>query len=463
MSIELSFHGGVDTVTGSCHLLKAGGLTILVDCGLFQGEELWEDRNFAGFGFDPSSVDFLLLTHGHLDHCGRIPLLVKGGFRGSIICTAATYDIAKIVLMDSARIHEEDAAHWKRIWKRRGEQPRRPLYKTLDVVDTLRFFRDFATYDRPIDLNGTVRVTFRDAGHILGAAFIEVEVKKQKRIIFSGDLGNRQKPIIRDPALPNSADVIIVESTYADRDHKPFDETVDEFAMAITETCRRGGNTLIPSFAIERAQDLLFVFRKLREEGKIPDCRVFLDSPMGINVTGVMKRHPECFDEETMKLFQDREDPFWFEGLDFTRTPDESRQINYMRSHAVIIAGSGMCTGGRIKHHLKHNIWRPESSIIFVGFQAKGTLGRKIVDGEPEVKIFRETYRVHSKVYTIGGFSSHADRNILLDWLGRSRGTDHIFIVHGEEKGAVSLRDELRSRNLATTVHIPHYGQAVQL
>ncbi|UCG78552.1 MAG: MBL fold metallo-hydrolase [Nitrospirota bacterium] len=463
MSIELSFHGGVDTVTGSCHLIKAGGLNVLIDCGMFQGTDGWEDRNYESFSFDPSSIDFLLLTHGHLDHCGRIPLLVKAGFNGSIICTSATYDIAKIILMDSARIHEEDYAHWKKIWKRRGEKERKPLYTILDVMDTLRLFDDFARYGVKRDLNQIVSVTFKDAGHILGASFIEIDIKKEKRLIFSGDLGNRNKPIIRDPFMPESAEIIVVESTYSDREHKDFGHTVDEFAGIISQTCKRGGNTLIPSFAIERAQDLLYILRKLTDEGRIPPCRVFLDSPMGINVTGVMRRHPECFDDETSALFSNNEDPFWFPGLEFTLTPEESKQINFVKSNAIIIAGSGMCTGGRIKHHLKHNIWRPEASVVFVGFQAEGTLGRHIVDGKATVKIYRENYNVRASVHTVGGFSSHADRSILLDWLGNSKGTEKIFLVHGESEKMSNFKKAIMDRQLAGEVIAPHYEDHFEL
>jgi metallo-beta-lactamase family protein len=462
MEAQLSFLGGVDTVTGSCHLLRAGGLNILIDCGLFQGDPLWEERNYDPFPFNPSEIDYLLLTHGHLDHCGRIPRLVKEGFQGSIICTSATYDIAKIVLMDSGQIHEEDYAHWKKIWLRRGEKPREPLYTVMDALDSLRYFREFPPYGQPVKLNNTITVTFRDAGHILGASFLVVDIKGGKRIIFSGDLGNRGKPIIRDPELPEGADIIVTESTYGNRRHRDFDASVDELREVITESCRSGGNTLIPSFAIERAQDLLYVFSRLYEEGRMPECRVFLDTPMGIAVTRVMKRHPECFDQETSRLFEESGDPFTFPGLEFTRTPDESKQINFIKSHAIIIAGSGMCTGGRIKHHLKHNIWRPESSIVFVGYQAEGTLGRKIVDGRKKVKIFGETYRVKARVSTIGGFSSHADQDILLDWLGSNTGTRRIFIVHGEE-GAEALKKETLSRGLAEKVTIPHYGDSYDL
>ena len=463
MPVTLSFHGGVDTVTGSCHLLSAGGLNILVDCGLFQGVPEVEEKNYDDFGFDPSSIDYLLLTHGHLDHCGRIPVLIKKGFKGKIITTSATYDIAKIILLDTAKIQEEDFAHWKRIKRRRGQLQREPLYTTLDAVDALRYFDPSAEFDTPISLNTKVTATFRDAGHIFGSAFIEIRIKGSGTIIFSGDLGNRNKPIIKDPSLPGKADVIVTESTYSDRNHKNIDESVREFRQAITDTCRRSGNVLIPSFAIERAQELLYFLREFLEKGDIPACHVFLDSPMAINVADIMRGNPEYFDKETAQLFQEGKDPFSFRGLKLVRSQEESRQINFIKSHAIIIAGSGMCTGGRIKHHLKHNIWREGSSIIFVGYQAEGTLGRQIVDGQKTVNIFGESYRVHATIHTIGGFSAHADKDILIDWLSHSKAIKQLFLVHGEQNSLASFQKVIQERKIAERVTIPHLHESFQI
>jgi metallo-beta-lactamase family protein len=456
MSLHLSFHGGVDTITGSCHLLKAGRLHILIDCGLFQGSRRTEKKNYDNFGFDPASLDYLLLTHGHLDHCGRIPVLVKKGFRGKIICTGGTFDIAKIILMDSAKIQEEDYEHWKRLSLRKGQTPKEPLYTTLDALDSLRFFDPSARYGRSIRLTSTVKATFKDAGHIFGASFIEIDISNFGKIVFSGDLGNKNKPIIRDPSVPDKGEIVVSEGTYGNRNHKDIDTSVDELRYAINTTFQYKGNVLIPSFAIERAQDLLFYIGELIRQGSIPPCKVFLDSPMAIRVTDIMLRHPEYFDRKTKKIFLQRGDPFDFPGLEFTRTPEESRKINFVKSHAIIIAGSGMCTGGRIKHHLKHNIWRRESSIIFVGYQAKGTLGRKIVDRHTKVKLYGEPFRVKSKVYTIGGFSSHADQDILIEWLGYHGALRHIILVHGEQTGLLSLKKQLRQRKIAKKIHIPH-------
>jgi len=462
MSVNLSFHGGVDGVTGSCHLLRAESITLLIDCGFFQGSYEIEQRNRDDFGFDPASIDYLLLTHGHLDHCGRVPILIKKGFRGKIICTSATYDIARIIMLDTAQIQEEDAAHWKRINRRRGLKPQEPLYTTLDALDALRFFGEFSEYGKTIKLNDDVSVTFRDAGHILGASFLEIDING-RRVVFSGDLGNRQKPIVRDPQFPRKADICVIEGTYADRTHKDIATSVKELHDAIVTTCKRGGNALIPAFAIERTQDILFYLSRMHYRGDLPACKVFLDSPMAISVNDIMRRHPECYDEETRLLLSKDHDPFSFPGLSLSKTQDESRKINAIESHAIIIAGSGMCTGGRIKHHLKHNIWREEASLIFIGYQAEGTLGRKIVDGEKEVKIFGQTYRVRAAIYTIGGFSAHADKTILLDWLKHTETPEHLFLIHGEEKALSSFEKEIQTQNIANRIHIPSLHQSFSL
>jgi metallo-beta-lactamase family protein len=463
MPVTLSFHGGVDTVTGSCHLLTADGLNILVDCGMFQGQPWFEDKNYDDFGFEPSSIDYLLLTHGHLDHCGRIPALVKKGFKGRILCTSATYDIARIILLDTAKIQEEDFEYWKRLKSRRGQTQREPLYTTADVLEALQYFHPAAGYGKLLSLNANITATLKDAGHIFGSAFIELDIKNFGRIVFSGDLGNRNKPIIKDPSFPDRSDVVVIETTYADRNHKGIEESVLELREAIAGTFHRGGNVLIPAFAVERAQDILYYLRKFRERGDIPPCTVYLDSPMAITVSGIMRENPGYYDQETAKLFMEHRDPLSFPGLKLTRTPDESKEINFVKSKAVIIAGSGMCTGGRIKHHLKNNIWREESSIVFLGYQADGTLGRKIIDGEKTVKIFDETYKVHAKIYTIGGFSAHADRDILIDWVTHSQGLKQVFLVHGEKENLSSFAETLRERKIAERVIVPHMHEAYEL
>jgi metallo-beta-lactamase family protein len=460
MPVTLSFHGGVDTVTGSCHLLSADGLNILIDCGMFQGEPRFENKNYDDFGFEPPSIDWLLLTHGHLDHCGRIPLLVKKGFKGKILCTAATYDIARLILLDTAKIQEEDFEYGKRLKPGGGQTQHEPLYTTQDVFDALQYFHPADGYGKPIRLNGNITAILKDAGHIFGSAFIELDIKNYGRIVFSGDLGNRNKPIIKDPSFPDAADAAVIETTYADRNHKGIEESVEELRQAITWTFRRGGNVLIPAFAVERAQDILYYLREFREQEDIPPCTVYLDSPMAITVADIIRENPAYYDKETARMLLEEKDPFSFPGLKLTKTPEESKKINFVRSNAVIIAGSGMCTGGRIRHHLTHNIWREESSVVFLGYQAEGTLGRKIVDGEKTVRIFDETYKVHAKVYTIGGFSAHADRDILIEWLSHNKGLKQVFLVHGERENLFSFEETLRERKVAERVSVPHMHES---
>jgi metallo-beta-lactamase family protein len=460
--MKLSFHGAVDGVTGSCHLVETGGLRLLVDCGLFQGENQWRARNEGEFGFDPKDIDYLLLTHAHLDHCGRIPLLVKRGFRGRIICTPATADIAKVVLLDSAQVQEEDFWHWRLVNRRQGYEPKKPLYGTMDVLDSLGYFSDEGKYDKTLKLGDRVKVTFRDAGHILGAAFIEIE-SDDMRVVFSGDLGNTRKPIIRDPVYAKQADVVVVETTYADRGHRPIADSVEELLQVIAETFERGGNVVIPSFAVERAQELLFFLRQLHDEKRLPKASVFLDSPMGISVTNIMRRHPECFDEQTLGIFNAQKDPFMFQGVSFTKTQSASKLINSIKSGAIIIAGAGMCNGGRIRLHFRYNIWRPECSIVFIGFQAEGTLGRKLVDGAEMVDVLGENYRVKAKIHTIGGFSSHADRDILLDWLGHNKDLKKVFLIHGEAKSRGAFKGTLAGTDIAQETITPELNRVYEL
>lgn len=451
----MSFHGAVGMVTGSCHLLKAGGMKILIDCGLFQGENRWRSLNYADFGFDPASLDVVLLTHAHLDHCGRLPLLVKAGFKGKIICTPATNDIAKIALMDSAKVQEEDYEHWRRINLKQGFIPKPPLYNTMDVLDALGHFRPHARYDKPLELSGNVSATFRDAGHILGAAFIEIKVRNELKVVYSGDLGNKGKPIIRDPSFPKNADAVVLETTYGNRDHRAIGDSIDELVDVINRTFDRGGNVLIPSFAIERAQDLLFVLRELHDSKRLPECNVFLDTPMGINVTNVMRRHPECFDDSTRRIFNESRDPFGFPGLQLTKTRAASKRVNYIKKNAIVIAGAGMCNGGRIRQHMKYNIWRPECSLVFLGYQAEGTLGRELVQGAKEVSFLGEHYKVNCEVHTVGGFSSHADRSGLIEWLEHTPDMGDLFLLHGESGAISSFKEEVEFRGLARRIHVP--------
>jgi metallo-beta-lactamase family protein len=438
--MKISFHGAARDVTGSCYLLECAGTRILIDCGFFQGSRELEEDNADDFGFDPAAIDYLLLTHAHLDHCGRIPLLVNRGFTGEIITTAASRELARLVMLDAAGLQEEEARYLNRRAQRRGRDSAEvePLYTIVDALNALEYFGRVAHYNQPLQLAPTIRATFIDAGHILGSACIALELNdggKQRRILFSGDLGLSARPILRDPATPPQAEVVIMESTYGDRQHKQLEPSIEEFYAAITATLRRGGNVVIPTFALERAQELLYYLHAGKEQGVLPEAlQVFLDSPMAISATQIFKRHPECYDPETAELFRTGRDPFAFRGLHFTRETAESMAINRIGSGAVILAGAGMCTGGRVRHHLKHNLGRHQCSIVFVGFAAQGTLARQIVDGAKVVKIFGDDYPVHAQIHTIGGFSAHAGQTELLAWHRLTGNPETTFLVHGEEE-----------------------------
>ena len=439
--MQIEFHGADKNVTGSCHLVRCNGTQLLVDCGMYQGGADFDEENRGDFGFDPAAIDYLLLTHAHLDHCGRIPLLVKRGFRGKIVCTPATRELARLVMLDSARLQEDDAEYKMKKAGRRGnktEVAAEPLYNTLDALNSLDYFTDITGFGNPHPLADGISVTFHDAGHILGSAAIAMDLQENgqsRRLLFSGDLGYSGRAIVRDPAPPPEADIVVMETTYGDRLHKKLLPSVEELYDAINTTLKRGGNVLIPSFALERAQEILYHLREGVEQGALPQAMpVFLDSPMAISATQIFSRHPECFDEETFQIFKSGQDPFALPGLRFTRETAESMAINNFRGGAVIIAGSGMCTGGRIRHHLKHNLWRKEASVIFVGFAAQGTLARRIIDGEETVRIFGDEISVRARIHTIGGFSAHADQKELLDWHRQTGRPATTFLVHGEEK-----------------------------
>lgn len=429
--MKITFNGAAKTVTGSCHLIETDNVKFLLDCGLFQGKEKVEELN-RKFSFKPQEVDFVILSHGHLDHCGRLPFLVKKGFRGKIYATKGTIDIARLILMDAAQVMEENLKTENRRRLREGLPPKELLYTLDDVFDVFDFFVPIE-YSRWYEV-GNVKFRLRDAGHILCSSFVELEIEG-KKILFSGDLGAENKPLIREPEIPEKSDVILIETTYGNREHKSYEESVKEFEEAVLETFERGGVVLIPTFALERAQDVIYLLKKIYEKGKLPKCKIFVDSPLAISITRVFKRHKECLRENVRSG-----DIFDFPYLEFTRTVEESKRINEYRGVGVIIAGNGMCTGGRILHHLKHRLWDKRNSIIFVGYQAEGTLGREIVEGAKKVKVFNERIAVKAEVFTINGFSSHAGRSGLLNWLRKGvKEESKVFLVHGEEKAAKSF------------------------
>ena len=449
--IIYSCHGAAKQVTGSCHLITCNDRRVLIDCGMFQGSRDAERANADPFEFDPASIDALLLTHAHLDHCGRIPLLVRRGFRGRIYATGATRELARVILLDSASLHEEAARRAEQ--KSRDDDPVEPaLYTIDDALRTLDFFAPDVGYDESVQVAEGVQARFLDAGHILGSASVLLELddsKIQRRMLFSGDLGNIGRPIVRDPVPAPAADYVVMESTYGDRPHRSVPDSVDELYQAINETTARGGNVIIPSFALERTQEILFYLsRGLRCERLPPNLRVFLDSPMAISATEIFRRHPECFDLEFLDELK-HGDPFDMPGLRFTRETSESMAINAIQGGAVILAGSGMCNGGRVRHHLKHNLWRERCSVVFVGFAAQGTLARRIVDGAERVRIFNADIAVRAQVWTINGFSAHADQPGLVAWLGASP-RRKVFLVHGEyDRGMHALEEVLTNKGFA--------------
>jgi metallo-beta-lactamase family protein len=436
--VKLSFHGADHDVTGSCHLVETGGNRILIDCGLFQGGRELNEENSEPFGFDAPAIDHLLLTHAHLDHCGRIPLLAKRGFKGEIVTTAATRELARLVMLDSAHLQEADAQQQAtRLARRGGHRGPPPLYTTLDAMHGLGLFGRSADYEKPLEICPGVRATWFDAGHILGSASILLEITEagsMKRILFSGDIGHAGGPLLRAPVTPPSADAVVMETTYGDRLHQAHDASIEELYSTIIETFTRGGNVIIPTFALERAQELLFYLNRGVAANRLPpSMQVYLDSPMAISATETFASHHECLKPEALALFHDGQDPFHVPGLHFTRDAADSIAINRLHSGAVIMAGSGMCTGGRVRYHLKHNLWRPECCILFVGYASKGTPARQIIDGAKSVRLMGEDVAVRARVQTIGGFSAHADQKGLLDWRNGIADVKTTFLVHGEQ------------------------------
>ncbi len=467
MDIKLSFLGAAQNVTGSRHLVEVDKLRFLIDCGLFQ-ERQFKVRNWEPFPSAPDTLDFVLLTHAHLDHCGLLPKLAREGFSGPIYCTAATAEIAKIILLDSANIQEEDAEFKRERHRREGRSgpyPEVPLYSVGDARACLSQLLP-VKYEEAIEIADGVSATFHDAGHILGSAMVKVNVAKngeRRSLLFSGDVGRWDRPILQDPTLFREADYVVVESTYGDRTHESQETIEEKLAEVVNSTVKAGGNIIIPSFALERSQEVLYYLNELLMGNQIPHLVVFVDSPMAVTVTEVFQQHPELFDEEMTQLVRHRNSPFEFPGLTMVRTVDQSKAINYISGTAMIIAGSGMCTGGRIKYHLVRNISRPESTVLFVGYQAVGTLGRQIVDGAEEVRILGQRHPVRARVAQIHGFSAHADRDELFRWLsGHQKPPRQVFVVHGEAEAAEYFASFL-SEKTGWKVSVPRYRDQVSV
>jgi metallo-beta-lactamase family protein len=466
MQIKLTFLGAARSVTGSCYLIETGSTRLFVDCGLYQEREL-TGRNWAPFPIPPGALDCVLLTHAHLDHSGLLPKLVREGFRGRIYCTAATKEITEIMLLDAAHLQEEDAEFKRRRHqreKRRGPYLEVPLYTVDDAQACMPHF-SAVRYGARVNIAEDIEATFHDAGHVLGSAMVKLHIKQsgeERTILFSGDIGRWDKPILRDPTVFKAADYVLTESTYGDRLSEPLTDAADKLADAINATVKSGGNIVIPSFALERAQEILYYLNKFLIENRIPHLIVFVDSPMALNINQVFKHHPELFDKEMLELMQ-QESPFSFRGLSLSRTAGESKAINRIKGTVIIIAGSGMCTGGRIKHHLVTNITRPESTILFVGYQAIGTLGREIVNGAGEVRIFGQYYPVKARIVQINGFSAHADRDELIKWLSSLRQPPRrLFVTHGESNVSQHFAGLVKEKT-GWNVTVPEYRDEVVL
>lgn len=440
--MKIKFCGASTGVTGSCHLLTSGEHKILLDCGQFQGGKAQDALNYEKFPFEPSEIECVVLSHAHIDHCGRLPLLTKRGFEGKIYCTDATADLLSVMLKDSAYIHEKETEWKNRKAERAGREQVEPLYTIEDAEKTLSLVSPIL-YDQQIEINSDMKIVFNDAGHILGSAITELwvtEDDKESKIVFSGDLGMEGRPILRDPTYIKKADYVIMETTYGNRIHKELGSGVEKLIEIILNTTRRGGNVVIPSFAVGRTQELIYELNRFYDSNneyrkELDKIFVYIDSPMATTATEIFRRNAQVFDEETREYILKGDNPLEFKNLKFTRSSKESQDLNFNKEPKIIISASGMCEAGRIRHHLKHNLWNPNNSIVFVGYQGQGTLGRSLVEGIKMVTLFGEEIQVNAEIHNLEGFSGHADQNGLFAWLAHfEQKPKQIFLVHGEEE-----------------------------
>lgn len=454
--MELKFLGAAGTVTGSCYLLRTSRHTLLLECGQVQGSRADEEANRKPLPVD--QIDAVVLSHAHIDHSGRLPLLYREGFTGPIFTHDATRALCAVMLRDSAYLHEKDAEWENKKRKRKGLPLVEPLYTQADAERVMTQFHGLDYSERQQILPG-IEVRFSDAGHILGAAIVELWVEdrgERRKIVFSGDLGYRDAPVMNDPALVADADLVIMESTYGDRDHRPFESTMDELRSIFLDAAASGGNVLIPAFAVGRTQDLLYLMAEHHAEWELGGWHIFLDSPMAIEATAIYSRFRHLYRAE---LFREGRDWPALPNFAATRTSEESMALNRIEAGAIIIAGSGMCSGGRILHHLKHNLWRSECHVVMVGFQAHGTLGRKLVDKAPRVRLWQEAIKVNAKIHTVGGLSAHADQSGLVEWYGHFNGRPPLYLVHGEEQARSALAQRLKEQ-YGVKARLPSYGEA---
>jgi len=458
--------GAAETVTGSCHFLQIkDGPQILIDCGYFQGRD--EKQTLDPFDFDPKKVDIILITHAHLDHIGRIPKLVKEGFNGKVVALRATMDLAEVILLDSAKIAEEDYKTALKKARRSGDEQSvpPPIYSTDDAKSVFDLTIQYADYDKAIQLTPEVKVTFRNAGHILGSATIQIELNEQgytKYLLFSGDLGSRQDVIMPSPSLVKRADTLYIESTYGDRDHRALKETINEFKEIVINTLNNQGNVLIPSFAIERTQEILLLLKQMYYAKKLPVCKVFLDSPMAIRATQIYTNYHTELNQPANKMLARDGAVFDFPYLQYSLKDKDSMLINNEESGSIIIAGSGMCTGGRILHHFKHRLWDARNSVIFVGYQVQGTLGRQMIDKAEFIQLYHEKIKVNAKIHMLNGFSAHADQSDLLAWMSEFEQLGKIFLIHGEPDKQEIFKQVIEEQ-LHKTAHIVRYGEKIYL
>lgn len=463
--MNLTFFGATGEVTGSCFVLSYGDHKVLIECGLIQGSRQHEKHNREKFPFDIREIDAVLLTHAHLDHSGRLPLLIKRGYTGQIHTHHATRDLCKVMLADAGFLNEREA-QWenkKHQHDRRGE-PMLPIYSRKEALESIDRFIGH-NYEESIEVCPGLRCVFHDAGHILGSACIElimVQGQQSRRIVFSGDLGNPGAPLLRDPSVPMQADLVVLESTYGDRLHRDWDATWTEIGEVIASANSSKGNILIPAFTVGRTQALLYAFREHYDAWGLNDWKIVLDTPMGIEATEIYGRYSDLYDDPARHLFSREGDPFNLPNLFESRTTDDSMRMNELDAGIIVIAGSGMCTGGRIRHHLRHNISRPQAHVMIVGFQARGTTGRMLVDGAQTIRLFGQEYPVRAGIHTIGGLSAHADQEDLCDWFGAIGGNPACAIVHGEPEASLALETRL-SENGSQRIIRPEFGQQIDL